>query len=358
MPYSHTTVTSAASIDRSHACDRPSHSLTAAVLHTVRFGVALLHSLSPFAHQSCRPPSPRPSFVPTMRSFLTPVPCVLLVVLALVVCCSVSSVSGQSCSCVGCVDTASVAAGSTTTVFMTSPCADGSYAAASNVNAASTDGSGFNIRLYNPTGAAGSQYTAGSASSVTCFRSPFATNIGGPGYSKISVDIKCNNVFQACPIKYNIDFTCIGGTVDKCAGVACGAYGSCSSSTGTCICTDGYSGSSCQIAPTPSPTPTPTPTPSGGNTPTQPTGSSCGCACCTGNYCSVTMVGFVPVSSCSNVDCDSQCRSTFASCPASGTPGTVGSQCGTKSGAASLAASGIIIAMLAGAALQAPAMGL
>ena len=38
---------------------------------------------------------------------------------------------------------------------------------------------------------------------------------------------------------------------DLCRGVNCGAHGSCDSTTGSCVCRDGYSGSTCGIAPTP-----------------------------------------------------------------------------------------------------------
>ncbi len=110
----------------------------------------------------------------------------------------------------------------------------------------SADTSTFNVQTYNPPNTA-RVYEDASASSVTCFNSPSATNVGAPGYSTIAVDIKCNNLWYDCPLRYNVGFLCI--STDPCAGVSCGAYGYCSN--GGCVCSNGYSGPSCSVPPNP-----------------------------------------------------------------------------------------------------------
>lgn len=45
-------------------------------------------------------------------------------------------------------------------------------------------------------------------------------------------------------------FAVTTSTINKCAGVSCGSYGTCATSSGQCVCSSGYTGSSCQTAPT------------------------------------------------------------------------------------------------------------
>ena len=59
----------------------------------------------------------------------------------------------------------------------------------------------------------------------------------------------------------------------------------------------------------------------------QPAGVSCSCTCCRGNSCSASLVGYTSVTSCSDTDCASNCRSTFPACPASGDNGFVSAVC-------------------------------
>ncbi len=75
-------------------------------------------------------------------------------------------------------------------------------------------------------------------------------------------------------------------------------------------------------------------------TPVQPVGISCSCSCCSSNFCSATLVGYVPVTSCSNSDCNSQCRAAFTACPAATASGVLIASCASSTSSGNTGAGG------------------
>lgn len=294
-----------------------------------------------------------------------------LLVVALASCALLALVSTASaCSCASCGDSLSLSWLGTET-FTSVACSSG-YAVATAVDITSSHG--FSVRGFNPANSGTSYVDITDTASVTCFNSPVGVSVGGPGYSTIAVEITCNNVL-GCSLQYNIKFGCAGVT-DLCSGVSCGSYGSCAAATGLCTCTDGYTGTNCETAPT---------TPSTGSTTVsstgsasssssgivQPAGISCACTCCTGIFCTPSLVGYASVSSCPTSGCQDTCIDSFSSfCPASGENGAIASSCkesssgggsssgsgsGKKSSAIGAASTSSLLmgAMVAGAALAA-----
>ena len=56
-------------------------------------------------------------------------------------------------------------------------------------------------------------------------------------------------------------------------------------------------------------------------------GDTCQCNCCVGNFCTATLQGTIPVSSCASSSCDSLCKSQYSKCTEG--PGSTIYQCKT-----------------------------
>jgi len=227
-----------------------------------------------------------------------------------------------------------------------------------------------------------------SGSAMSCFSSSFRVGsstalVGAPG--SLFIIIACAS--SACNLKYRYDVGCsatamsateASSTIDMCQNT-CGSFGSCNAGTNGCDCNQqtGFTGTNCDVPPAALPFATAAPTTNGGwsawstcsascgsgiqtrtctnpapanggatcsgasqqscntpscssSTPVQPSGPSCSCSCCTGNYCSSTLVGYAAVSSCSGADCNTQCRTTFSACPAASASGSLLASCSSS----------------------------
>jgi len=196
---------------------------------------------------------------------------------------------------VGCSNSESVSAG--TTLLLSTSCAIGQVAVATEIRVQSTDQSGFDLCLADDDTTL-SCYTAGSTtSSASCFNAASGTSIGGRA-QKIVLRITCGNVFSPCPLKYDVSLAC-------------------------------------RTSPTPAPTNQPTFAPPPTNALTFPrvpgfylsvfnnprcsvSGSACSCTCCLGNLCTASYQGTIS-GSCGQASCATAYPNA---CPASGAPGS------------------------------------
>lgn len=163
-----------------------------------------------------------------------------------------------------------------------------------------------------------------TTSAATCM--PVTNGPGGPA-AGISMKIDCSSSTVSSSGDA-ADSSTAQPSPDSCASVSCGAHGSCSN--GNCVCESGYGGSACQFE--------------------VPVGSSCHCICCVGTPdCTAQDQGFVTVSTCPS-SCASDCRTSFAACPAAGTSGKLTAGCvthsanaGSQTSDSSLAVAGVLL---------------
>ena len=156
----------------------------------------------------------------------------------LVLICILKLGKSQTCSCIGCTNTASISASGAHTL-QSGYCSSGQVVVINTLNIQSNDGSLFDV-MTQDTASSTSYYPSLSGTSLPCIDDVISFALDTSTYA---VMIKCDNLFENCPLTHSISATCQTSTTPSCTSAPPTMTGI--SDTSSCVGTN--VGSSCSL---------------------------------------------------------------------------------------------------------------